>query len=250
MLLAIDAGNTNIVFALYDGREQVKQLRVETDGFKEIPSFDGLTEVKDIIICSVVPKVNEALTQACKNSFAIEPVFITHNNIDIKINIDKPEQMGTDRLVGASAARALYQAPCVVVDFGTATTFDVIDESATHQGGVIAPGVNLSLQALEQAAAQLPDIKIEKPSHIIGKNTLDAMRSGIYYGYISMIEGVVKRISEEMGAKPFIIATGGLAPLFERGTDIFDITDQDLIIKGLVHMHKIIKNSEKYNNDL
>lgn len=246
MLLAIDAGNTNIVFALYEDETQKKQWRVETQAFKAIPSFDGMTDVSDVIICSVVPKINYTLTQACQQSLKIKPVFVTHKNIDIGINIDKPEQMGADRLVGTSAAIALYQtpykSPCVIVDFGTATTFDVIDEKGVHQGGIIAPGVNLSLSALEQAAAQLPDIQIEKPDAVIGKNTFHAMQSGIYYGYISMIEGLLKRISEEIGVKPFVIATGGLAPLFERGTDIFDITDQDLIMKGLVHIHKVIRN--------
>ena len=146
--------------------------------------------------------------------------------------------MGADRLVAAIAAQAYGQTPAVIVDFGTATTFDVINQDGAHIGGVIASGINLSLSALEQAAAQLPDIQIEKPSKVIGTNTKDAMQSGIYWGYMSLIEGVIAKITDEMEAKPFVIATGGLAPLFEKGTDIFDALDQDLIMKGLVHIHK------------
>lgn len=240
MLLAIDAGNTNIVFALYEGEIQKQQWRVETTANLD-SVFNDIKSATDVVICSVVPKVNDALTKACQQYFNITPDFITYQNIDVDVEIDTPEQMGTDRLVGASAAVEFYQSPAVIIDFGTATTFDVVNKGGVHQGGVIAPGVNLSLSALEQAAAQLPDIKIEKPDTIIGKNTLAAMQSGIYWGYISMIEGVLKRISKEIGTKPFVIATGGLAPLFEQGTDIFDIIDQDLIMKGLVHMHKVIK---------
>jgi type III pantothenate kinase len=187
-----------------------------------------------------VPQINDILVQACEAQFQVTPVFVRHENIDIKINIDKPAQLGTDRMVGASAAVAYYQAPCIIVDFGTATTFDVIDSEGVLQGGVISSGVNLSLSALEQAAAQLPDIQIEAPKQVVGKNTVDAMQSGIYWGYISMVEGVITKIAEEMGQKPYVIVTGGLAPLFERGTDIFNIIDQDLIMKGLVHMHKVL----------
>ncbi len=240
MLLAIDVGNTNICFALYDGEEQKQQWRIETKAFSNFRFEKGLA-VDDIVICSVVPKINDGLKQSCETAFGITPVFITHENVDINIDIDIAKQLGADRLVGASAATAYYQAPAIIVDLGTATTFDVIDASGAHKGGVIAPGINLSLAALEQAAAQLPDIEIEKPAKVIGTNTKDAMQSGIYWGYMGLIEGTITRIAQEMGAKPFIIATGGLAPLFNRGTDIFDITDQDLIMKGLVHMHKVLQ---------
>lgn len=251
MLLTIDAGNTNICFAIYDGVQQVGHARVETDKFEEIPTSVGMTAEKngititDIIVCSVVPPVNERLITACQKEFDITPIFVTHENIDIPIHIDRPEQLGTDRMVGASAAVAYYQSPCIVVDFGTSTNFDVIDASGAHIGGVLSTGARLSLVALSDGAAQLPEIKIEEPKNVIAKNTVDAMQSGIYWGYISMVEGIIAKISEEMphktGKKPFVIGTGGLAPLFERGTDVFDIIDQDLIMKGLVHMHKVLK---------
>lgn len=248
MLLAIDIGNTNIVFALYDGEDQKGIWRVETKAdcsklFLDLKAFD----VQDAVACSVVPNVNEKITNLALEHLGVTPVFITSDNIDIQIETDVPAQMGADRFVGASAVKAIYQTPAIIIDFGTATTFDVLDGKGAHQGGIIAPGVNLSLQALENAAAQLPNIKIEKPSQVIGKNTKEAMQSGIYWGYISLIEGNVKRISDEMQSNkpPFIVATGGLAPLFEKGTDIFDVMDQDLIMKGLVHMHKVLKNDRR-----
>ena len=239
MLLTIDAGNTNICFAVYDGDKQVEFARVETDKLEKIPSFEEKA-ITDIIICSVVPPVNDALITACEQQFQVTPTFVTHENIDIPLNIETPAQLGTDRMVGASAAVAYYQNPCIVVDFGTSTNFDVVDASGAHIGGVLATGARLSLAALSDGTAQLPEIKIEEPSSVIGKNTIDAMQSGIYWGYISKVEGIIAQISKEMGVKPFVIGTGGLAPLFERGTDIFDIIDQDLIMKGLVHMHKVL----------
>lgn len=245
MLLAIDVGNTNIVFEIYENERQKKQWRVETsepltETFQTIRS--EFPYIKDIIVCSVVPKINDLLTKSGQQYFEAQPIFVTHENIDIEINIDQPEQLGADRMVGASAAVAFYQNPAVIVDFGTATTFDVIDVTGAHQGGIIAPGIHLSLSALEQAAAQLEIIQIEKPAKVIGGNTQDAMQSGIYWGYLGLIEGTIQRIADEMGVKPFVIATGGLAPLFEKGTDIFDIIDQDLIMRGLVHIHKVVKN--------
>ena len=241
MLLAIDVGNTNICFAIYDGDDKTQQWRVETEAFPSFTFEEGLS-VSDIIVCSVVPNINESLIALCQKTFNITPDFVTHDNIDIDIQIDVAKQLGTDRLVGASAAVSHYKTPAIIVDLGTATTFDVVDAGGAHKGGVIAPGIRLSLAALEQAAAQLPDIKIEKPDKVIGTNTKDAMQSGIYWGYIGLIEGTIARITEEIGDKPFIIATGGLSPLFASGTDVFDVIDQDLIMKGLVHMHKVIRN--------
>ncbi len=245
MLLAIDAGNTNIVFAVYNGEEKLNQWRVEThklssDIFSEIQS--DFSDIDDVIICSVVPKINDALVENCQEFFNVQADFVTHENIDIEIKIDKPQQLGTDRMVGASAAVQLCKTPIIVVDFGTSTNFDVIDAKGAHCGGVLATGAKLSLSALEQAAAQLPNIEIAKPQNIIGTNTLDAMQSGIYWGYIAMVEGLIVKIKTEMNEENIsVVATGGLAPLFEQGTDMFDIMDQDLIMKGLLHMHKVIK---------
>jgi type III pantothenate kinase len=238
MLLAIDAGNTNICFAVYDDDKQVKQWRIETDKFHTI---DGeLLDIQHVVVCSVVPKVNDALIKACERQLQLTPVFLNHENAVIDINIDNPAQLGTDRIASAIGASVHYQYPCIIADFGTSTNFDIVDKNGSHIGGVLATGARLSLKALSDAAAQLPEIKIEKPPSVIGKNTVDAMQSGIYWGYVAMVEGIIDKITQEMEQKPFVIATGGLAVLFERGTDVFDAVDQDLIMKGLVHMHKHI----------
>ena len=234
MLLAIDIGNTNIVFAVYDGDTRQSQWRVETGLFD---SIDTDLDITGVIVCSVVPQVNEALIKASKKSFGIEPVFVTRDNIDIGI---KTDNLGADRMVGASGAVAHYRAPCVIVDFGTSTNFDVINEKGEHCGGVLTTGARLSLSALSSAAAQLPEIDIERPDKVIGTNTKDAMQSGMYWGYISMVEGLVDRIRSEAGNTPMIIATGGLSSLFEQGTNYFDVVDKDLIMKGLVHLHKVL----------
>lgn len=241
MLLAIDAGNTNIVFAVYNGLEKMAQWRGETGAgcavaLSEVAS--KYSNIEAVIISSVVPKMNDSLIRHCQIEFDINPVFITHENAGIVITIDHPEQVGADRLVDAVAVLAHYQYPAVIVDFGTATTFDVVDAQGRYCGGVIAPGVNLSLEALYLAAAKLPKVDVAHPEKVIGRNTKDAMQSGIYFGYLGLIEGVIKRISEDMGVKPYIIGTGGLAPLFAEGTDIIDIIDPDLIMKGLVHIYE------------
>lgn len=247
MLLAIDAGNTNVVFAIYDGQEQLEQCRLETTG--NIPEvMNDIAQkypgISNVIISSVVPKINDALEKSCSYLLKTEPVFVTHKNAGIQIDIDRPEQLGADRLVGAVAAVNFYQAPAVVVDFGTSTNFDVINAEGVHCGGVLATGAKLSLAALVSAAEKLSDIAIEQPNKVIGRNTVDAMQSGIYHGYISMVEGMVEKITAEMGVKPFVIATGGLATLFDKGTDVFDVVDPDLLMKGLVHIHEQISQSE------
>lgn len=241
MLLAIDAGNTNIVFAVYEGQEQQEKWRCETSAgvmsvFEEIKK--GPYQIDSVIISSVVPKINGNLEERCREYFNRTPVFVGHDNIAIEIVLDKPEEVGADRLVNATAVVAHCQVPAVIVDFGTATTFDVIDAEGRYGGGIIAPGVNLSLEALHQAAAKLPEVGVEKPEKVIGGNTKEAIQSGIYWGYIGMIEGTITRIAEEMNIKPYVIATGGLASLFASGTDMIDETDPDLIMKGLVHIHE------------
>lgn len=241
MLLAIDAGNTNIVFAIYDGEEQIEQCRLDTITGSIPEVINDIAQkypnIRNVIISSVVPKANDAFEKACTYLLKITPVFVNHENAGIKIDLDKPQEVGADRIVNAIAVLQDYSSPAIIVDFGTATTFDVVDGQGCYAGGVIAPGINLSLQALEQAAAKLPGIKIKKPEKIIGKNTIDAMQSGIYWGYISLIEGTIKRIADEMGAEPRVIATGGLAPLFEKGTDMIEVVDGDLTMKGLLHIH-------------
>ncbi len=258
MLLAIDAGNTNIVFAIYSikegGEQQIEQCRLDTKT-GSIPEVindiaQKYPDIKDVLITSVVPKANDAFQKSCAYLLKIEPQFINHENAGVKIasNIANPNEIGADRLVDAVAVLTHYQSPAIIVDFGTATTFDIINADGEYGGGVIAPGINLSLQALYQAAEKLPELDVAKPDKVIGINTKEAMQSGIYWGYIGLIEGTIKRIADEMGLdqdqKPFVIATGGLAPLFDKGTDMIDIVDGDLIMKGLTHIYAQQQNNE------
>lgn len=236
MLLAIDVGNTNIVFAVYDGQRQQFLQRCET-GDDVARVFEKIMNIDAVIISSVVPDVNDSLKHYCREEYDLQPVFVNNQNVGIEVKTDKPEEVGADRLVNAVAVIEEYQSPAVIVDFGTATTFDVIDSMQRYAGGVIAPGINLSLEALHNAAAKLPEVGVEKPPAVIGKNTKDAMQSGIYWGYVGLIEGTLKRIAEEMKAEPFVIATGGLAPLFSEGIEMIDAIDTDLTMKGLVHIH-------------
>lgn len=233
MLLAIDIGNTNIVCGLFDGDALAKTWRQKTS---ETFLCDE-ENIEAVIVCSVVPAKNQEITDA----FDVPVTFVTNENAGIDIKIDKPEEVGADRLVNAMAAREEFGSPAIIVDFGTATTFDVVDPQGHYAGGMIAPGINLSLKALGEAAAQLPTLKIEKPNTTIGKNTVDAMQSGIYWGYIGLIEGNIHRIQKQIRADCTIIATGGLAPLFAEGTDVLTNTEADLTLKGLLHIYKSIK---------
>lgn len=230
MLLTIDIGNTNIVFAAFDGDAVRQTWRVETHGgaFPEV-SF----AVTQVVIASVVPLVNEAVSGFCRDAFGVEPVFVTRENVGIEVALDKPEEVGADRLVNAVAVKALYSAPAIVIDFGTATTFDVINADGAYAGGVIAPGVNVSVAALEAAAVKLPVIEVTRPEVIIGSNTVHAMQSGVFYGYQGLVENIARRIVDEMGVQAKVIATGGLAPLFVQDCAVIDSVDQDLTLKGL-----------------
>jgi len=253
MLLAIDSGNTNIVFAIFNDSGEIEgewRSSSSTDRtadefgiwLTQLMELDGIDRgaVKAAIIASVVPAALFSLKTLCRKYFNCDPLVIGEGDIDlgIKVLVDRPEEVGADRLVNAVAAQGGYGGPLIIVDFGTATTFDVIDGDGNYTGGVIAPGINLSLEALHQAAAKLPRVAIGKPPRVIGKGTVEAMQSGIYYGYISMIEGLVARIQEESGLEMEVIATGGLAPLFADATDVIVRADPDLTLKGLLAVHR------------
>lgn len=252
MLLTIDAGNTNIVFAVYDGNRQAGVWRCRTESGRTADEYAswlfqlfaaaGLSfaDITDAIACSVVPDANFHLRRLCEKAFGCGAVIIGQDPVDtgVPIDVDKPEDVGADRLVNAAAVLAFYRCPAVVVDFGTATTFDVVDGRGTYRGGVIAPGVNLSLDALHSAAARLPKIGIRKPPAVIGRDTVSAMQSGIYWGYTGLIEGTLKRITDELGEQPFIIATGGLASLFAEEISIIETVDPDLTLKGLLEIRR------------
>lgn len=255
MLLAIDIGNTNTVFAVYDGDELRQEWRAQSVAkrtgdeyavfLNELLVLAGLgwKDLTDVIVSSVVPDANFNIQNFCKKFLNTQPLLIDRNTAGIEIDLDKPEQVGADRLVNAVAVVAHYRVPAIVIDFGTATTFDVIDANGRYAGGAIAPGINLSIAALHEATAQLPSINIKKPAKAIGKNTIDAMQSGIYLGYLSLIEGMVARIKSEMGTEPFVVATGGLAPLFANDTKVINAVDDQLTLKGLLNLYQNHKNN-------
>ena len=243
-------GNTNTVFAVYCGDELAQNWRLQTCSKRSADEYASFLnqllqlcdiawdDFSDVIISSVVPDANFHLRQFCQKFLGCDSVFVNTDFVDIDVTLDKPEEAGADRLVNAIAMREFYQTPAVVIDFGTATTFDVIDGAGAYSGGLIAPGINLSIEALNRAAAKLPIVSVKKPERVIGKNTVGAIQSGIYWGYIGLIEGILTRIKDEMGSAPYVVATGGLAPLFVEGTDKIDCVDSDLTLKGLLYIHK------------
>ena len=257
MLLAIDSGNTNVVFSVTDG-DAAKGLwrcsnnpRRTADEYmvwlKQLMELEGVdrTKIDGAIIASVVPEALFHLVSLCHRYFGCEPLVVGEANVDIGIEIrmDRPEQVGADRLVNAIAAHARYQKPLIVVDFGTATTFDIVDGDGNYCGGVIAPGINLSLEALYQAASKLPRVDIKPTEQVIGKATIPAMQSGIFWGYVGLIEGLIQRIRTEWGVADMpVVATGGLAPMFAEATVMFDHVDRDLTIHGLLLIHR--RNAE------
>lgn len=252
MLLAIDSGNTNVVFAVFgaDGPDAGKVLgewRSSTAANRTADEFGvwllRVLEMAEInpaditaaIIATVVPANLHALTQLCVKYFAATPLVVGEAGVDVGVGVKlaNPAEIGADRLVNAVAAVETYGGPLICVDFGTATTFDVIDADGDYAGGAIAPGINLSLEALHMAAAKLPRVAVERPAKVIGTDTVSAMQSGIFWGYVAMIEGMVARIQVEFGAPMKVIATGGLAGMFSQATDVIEATDKDLTLRGL-----------------
>ena len=258
MLLLIDCGNTNIVFAIAQNDRILKKWRINTDPKRTADEYYvwliklleieniNLLSISDCIIASVVPDALFSLLNFNKEYLKIEPFIVGENNlkIGIDINIDNPSAAGADRIVNAVAVKKFYNKPSIVIDFGTATTFDIVSKTGSYEGGIIAPGVNLSLEALYMAASRLPRIKVDntKNINIVGKNTKDSMYSGIYWGYISLIEGLVKRINEEKNFKYYVIATGGLSNLFSKNCSIIEKVDNELTLNGLIHIYNINKN--------
>ncbi|CAN5307416.1 type III pantothenate kinase [soil metagenome] len=252
MLLAIDAGNTNVVFALVEGDTIVARWRIATDArrtadeyavwLSQLMQLAGYTmDVVDaVVIATVVPRALHNLSVLAEKYFRKTPLIAGRAPLEWGINLDvvEPSTVGADRVVNTIAAHSLHGGDLIVIDFGTATTFDVIDYTGAYKGGIIAPGINLSLDALVAAAAKLPRIAIETPesTSVIGRTTEDQMVIGIYWGYIGLIEGLVARIKAEIGRPVKVIATGGLAILFERHSPVFDIIEPDLTIRGLTIM--------------
>lgn len=246
MLLAVDAGNTNVVFAVHDGSEWRGRWRIATRDDRTsdeyavwllaLLQFSGLkpADIDRCVIGTVVPAALYNLRRLAREWFDVEPLIARATvNWGFEIRVERPQEVGADRLLNALASHTHYRGPLVVIDFGTATTFDVVDRDGSYLGGVIAPGINLSIEALHRAAARLPRIGIGRPQAVIGRDTVAAMQSGIYWGYVGLIEGIVSRIQGEYEAPLKVIATGGLAPLFAEGTTVIERIDPDITLEGL-----------------
>ncbi len=255
MLLAVDAGNTNIVFALVEDGAIRARWRIATDPRRtadqyavwlhQLIELEGFPRVvvDAVIIGSVVPRALHNLEVLAVKYFGSEPLIAGEPPVEwgIELDVAEPRTVGADRELNCNAAHALHEGDLIVIDFGTATTFDVVDYSGAYKGGIIAPGINLSLDALVTAAAKLPRIAIEAPKDnlsVIGRTTEDQMHIGIYWGYVTMIEGLVARMKAEIGRPVRVISTGGLATLFDAHSQVFDTIEPDLTIQGLSLLYK------------
>jgi type III pantothenate kinase len=231
MLLAVDIGNTNIVFGLFKDNKLVSKQRILTNRYCKV-KVRG--KIKAAIISSVVPRLNNILSKRVLGKTGIKPVVLNWKMIKgIKIDLRRKGQIGIDRLVNAVAVKKTYGFPAIIIDFGTATTFCAVDNKGHYRGGAITSGLAISRDILFERTAKLPKIEIRKPHNVIGRDTAEAMRSGLFYGYIDMVEGMIKRFKAEIGRNAKVIATGGLSKIIASGTKEIDIVDPDLTLKGL-----------------
>ena len=260
MLLAIDAGNTNLVFALVEDGVIRARWRIATDPRRtadqyavwlhQLLELEGFTkaDVHAVIIGTVVPRALHNLAVLATKYFGVEPLIAGQGDMawPIELDVVEPRSVGADRVLDAIAAHALHQGDLIVIDFGTATTFDLIDYDGAYKGGIIAPGINLSLDALVSAAAKLPRIAIEAPTHdsVIGRTTEDQMHIGIFWGYVAMMEGLTARMKAEVGRPVKVVATGGLAVLFDQHSEMFDAIEPDLTIQGLAMLYQRSQSGE------
>jgi type III pantothenate kinase len=261
MLLAIDAGNTNLVFALVKGGEIRARWRIATDPRRtadeyavwlhqllELEGYDS-ADVDAVIIGTVVPRALHNLEVLASKYFRVEPLIAGSGAAawPLQFDVDEPQNVGADRALNAIAAHSKYPGDLIVIDFGTATTFDLVDSDGAYKGGIIAPGINLSLDALVNAAAKLPRVAIEAPddTSVVGRTTESQMIIGIYWGYVAMLEGLTERMKRELGRPAKVVATGGLAELFDKHTKVFDAIEPDLTIQGLSLLYDLALRGSK-----
>ncbi|MDY4976857.1 MAG: type III pantothenate kinase [Clostridia bacterium] len=258
MLLLVDVGNTNIVFGIYDRDHLVSSWRMSTridrsldEMGMQILQFLKLKEVKteeieDIIMASVVPQIMYPLCKALKSYVGREPIVVDGNtDLGMKNKYDNPREVGADRLVNAVAAKALYGTPCIIVDFGTATTFCAVDKAGDYLGGSILPGIKISLDALFSKTAKLPKIEIEDPGRLIGTNTIASMQSGIFYGYVGSVDYIVMEMAKELGGQDVkVIATGGLSSLISTKSKTIQTIDRKLTLTGLKLIYDMLKGKQ------
>ena len=251
MLLAIDCGNTNTVFAIWDGARFLATWRTATEHQRTADQYYVWlctlmrlhhldVSIDEVIVSSTVPRVVFNLRVLCDRYFGTRPLVVGRPDcrLPVDVRVDEGTQVGPDRLVNTVAAHDLHGGDAIVVDFGTATTFDVVDADGAYVGGVIAPGANLSLEALHQAAAALPNVDITRPQRVVGTNTVACMQSGIFWGYVGLVREICARIRAERDRPMTVIATGGLAPLFQGAGRLFDHYEDDLTMHGLTVIHR------------
>ncbi len=250
MLLAMDVGNTNTVVGAFDGERLVEHWRIETSPHKTADEYGILltqmfahrgvdsSRIEAVAVSSVVPPMQFAVRVMARRYFGCEPFFVTHKcQTGMPILYDNPSEVGADRIVNGVAAYERYRCPLIVVDFGTATTFDAVTSRGEYLGGVIAPGISISMEALFRSASKLPRVEFSRPERVIGKNTIASMQSGIVYGYVSMVDGLCDRIVQELGERPKVVATGGLAPLLAGASKCIDAVEEFLTLEGLRIIH-------------
>jgi len=252
MLLAIDIGNTNIVMGVFEGERLRATWRLATDVHKLADEYavillnllprDGLalSEIKDVILSSVVPPLVATFEELCRRYVGVEPLVVGSGvKTGVRILTENPREVGADRVVNALAAHRLYGGPVIVIDFGTATTLDAVSEEGDYLGGAIAPGIGIAAEALFERASKLPRVELVRPKNAIGKNTVTSMQSGLIFGYVGLIEGIVARIRDELGGEAKVVATGGLAQTMARETRVIDVVNPDLTMLGLRLIHEL-----------
>jgi type III pantothenate kinase len=244
MLLAVDIGNSSIKFGLFDQERLVSRFATSTDTLQSTGRIDELPgelsgrQIEDVIVSSVVPEINRPLTDFSQTHFGIRPIFVDHTfDFGFEIKYEPPTAVGVDRLVAASAAVCKYGKPCIICDFGTAATIDAVNSAGQYLGGVITPGITTLSHALFQKTSKLPEIELKKPDSVIGNSTASAIRSGIYYGYIGLVDGLLKRMIDELGEKAVVVATGGFAEMIAAECPVIEIFDKDLLLGGLQMIH-------------
>lgn len=255
MLLALDVGNTNTVLGLFEDDQLIYKWRIKTDREKTEDEYVILISsllknrgiklevVSDIIISSVVPPLMYALEMMAKKYFAVDPIIVGEYPIDkyLKMKYPNPKELGADRIVNAVGAIKEYGSPLIIIDFGTATTYCYIDETAAYVGGAITPGIKISVDALYDRAAKLPRVEVEETDKVIGTSTIEAIKSGVFFGFVGQVDAVIRQIKEESGQQPKVIATGGTAELIGDQSEEIEVIDMALTLKGLAEIYNIVK---------
>jgi type III pantothenate kinase len=252
MLLAVDIGNTNIALGIFEGEGLTATWRLSTDVHKLTDEYAAILlnllprygldfcDIKETIICSVVPPLVTTFEELCQRYLGISPLVVGSGiKTGVHIRMENPKEVGPDRVVNAAAGYRLYGGPLIVIDFGTATTFDTVSQEGDYLGGAIAPGIKVSAEGLFHSTARLPQVELTRPKRVIGKNTISAIQSGIFFGYVGLVEGLVARLKQELGGEARVIATGGSAELIAAETDVIEEIDPNLTLEGLYLIHKL-----------